>query len=63
MSLTQRMTAALSTARQTFPPSPHWTADDMPRLDGLTTAVTGGYAGIGHVYCYSLSLSLSQQSC
>lgn len=40
MSVLQRMQAALSTARQTFPPSPHWTTDDMPRLDGFTIAVS-----------------------
>lgn len=47
MSYSKRALAALSTMRQTFPPSPTWTATDIPSLSGYVCAVTGGYTGVG----------------
>ena len=32
---------------ENFPPTPEWTAKDMPDLSGKVMVVTGGYGGIG----------------
>lgn len=39
--------SAPSSWSENFPPSPQWTARDIPDLQGKVCVVTGGYGGIG----------------
>lgn len=41
------MGSTWSLVRETFPPKPKWSIDQIPDLSGKVMIVTGGYAGIG----------------